>query len=80
MSWDSDEPTVGKAVIKLRGSEVEVDAGADFKTTVFNVAKSQSLGNFDVKLNGVILTETEAPSLIATGDVIELTYYGKLAF
>lgn len=80
MSWSSDvADEAGTAIVKIRGREIEVKAGEPFAETIFKIAKDAGLGSFDVKLNGSVVGVREAPSVFKAGDVVELTYYGKLA-
>ena len=83
MTWDStpemvyDESpsrTLG-TYIRVNGSDVAVEPGTDFVTTVKENARAANLGKFRLYLDGTEISPAEAPSVFEEGMKAEMRPY-----
>lgn len=82
--WDNspeeevfDKETIDEAgtYIRVNGSTLDVQPGANFISTVKEAAKNAGLGKFRVFINGLETMPSDAPETFEEGDVVELRKY-----
>lgn len=82
MTWDAtpeDRTSYtgpqGNTSIRVNGSEIALEAGADFVDTVKTVARDSQMGKFRLFLDGNEIKPSEAPSQVEEGMKLELRPY-----
>jgi chaperone required for assembly of F1-ATPase len=82
MTWDAtpedstsyDGPQRNTS-IRVNGSELQLNPGADFVNTVKSVARDSQMGKFRLFLDGNEIKPSEAPSVVEEGMKLELRPY-----
>jgi len=81
--WDNSPETTevfadeasADTYIRVNGSNVALEAGANLIETVKSQARDAGLGKFRVFMNGEEIRPSEAPDTIASGSHLELRPY-----
>ena len=67
------------ATAVVNGVTLSLETGANFKSTILNLARDAGYGKFKVYMNGNELKVSEAPDLIIEGTSIRITPFDSAA-
>ena len=74
-----DEDSREGATAVVNGATISLETGANFKSTILNLARDAGYGKFKVYMNGSELKVSEAPDVITEGTSIRITPFDAAA-